>query len=71
MRTGQISEMKELQAGVEGDISLTPDPEGLVNRFFVLLRQGQEALARHPGRALRPDGAGLGRDVGPVLLGPH
>lgn len=69
MRTGQVGEMKEFQAGVEGDISLTPGPEGLVDRFFVLLRQGHEALARRSRRALRPDGAGLGRDVGPVVLG--
>ncbi len=68
-RMGQVGEMKELQAGVEGDIPLTPGPEGPVDRLFVLVRQGHGALVQRLGRPSDPDGAGLGRHFGPVLHG--
>lgn len=71
VRTGWVGEMKELQADVVGDISLTLGSEGQVNHLFVLLRQGHKALARRLGCGLRPDGAGLGWDVGPVRRGPQ
>ena len=69
MRTRKIGEMKKLKAGRQGDISLAPDLESLVDCLFVLLRQGHEALARRLGRSPDTDGSGLGRYLRPVLLG--
>ncbi|MCY4541728.1 MAG: hypothetical protein OXB95_04925 [Rhodobacteraceae bacterium] len=61
--------MKKFQSGVSGEVSLTQTPKSLVNLLFVLFRQRHETLARRFGYPLGTKGAGLGRYIGPVLLG--
>ena len=60
--------MKKLQICVQRHISLTPDPESLVDLPLVLFRQRHEALARPLGCPLGTDGTGLGRNIGSTLF---
>ena len=68
VRTQKIGEVNKFQAGIQRDISLTPDLESLINLLFVLSGQRHESLAFPIGRPLGTDGAGLCRNVRPILL---
>ena len=68
MRAGQIGEMQEFQADIQGDISLTPHLESVVDRSFVLFRQAHEVSVRRPGRPPGADGTRLGWNIEPLLF---